>query len=136
MAQVTWNAIVEQLGRPDRRWPKHEGHLQYRDRFKLCAFLVANEVPQGLIRKLAHTNQITLRDKKARYEWDRLAVLLCNNEEKRGTQVTYGETIQLRHLKSRKYLVINPKRRSQSLGCYSVRLDEEGSEDAWQLTGR
>jgi len=85
MAQVTWNAIVEQLGRPDRRWPKHEGHLQYRDRFKLCAFLVANEVPQGLIRKLAHTNQITLRDKKARYEWDRLAVLLCNNEEKRGT---------------------------------------------------
>ena len=82
---LAWNAIVGQLGRPDRRWPKHEGHLQYRDRFKLCAFLVANEVPQGLIRKLAHTNQITLRDKKARYEWDRLAVLLCNNEEKRGT---------------------------------------------------
>ena len=56
---------------------------------------------------------------------------IARNEEKRGTQVTYGETIQLRHLKSRKYLVINPKRRSQSLGCYSVRLDEEGSEDAW-----
>jgi len=92
MAQVTWNAIVEQLGRPDRRWPKHEGHLQYRDRFKLCAFLVANEVPCGLIRKLAHTNQITLRDKKARYEWDRLAVLLCNNEEKRlsGTHEDLG----------------------------------------------
>ena len=46
---------------------------------------------------------------------------IARNEEKRGTHVTYGETVQLRHLKSRKYLVINPKRRSQSLGCYSVR---------------
>ena len=58
----------------------------------MCAFLVANEVPQGLIRKLAHTNQITLRDKKARYEWDRLAVLLCNNEEKRGTYKSHNRT--------------------------------------------
>ena len=52
-------------------------------------------------------------------------------EEKRGTPITYGETIQLMHMKSRKYLVFYPKRRSQSLGCYSVRLDSEGSEDAW-----
>jgi len=89
MAQVTWHAIVEQLGLPDRRWPKHEGHLLYKERFRLCAFLVANEIPSGLIRKLAHTNQITLRDQKARNEWDRLAVLLCTNEQKRGTYTSH-----------------------------------------------
>ena len=55
----------------------------------------------------------------------------ARNEEKRGVPLTYGETVQLRHLKSCKYLIVNPKRRSQSLGCYSVRLDAEGSEDAW-----
>ena len=55
----------------------------------------------------------------------------ARNDEKKGTPLTYGETIQLMHVRSRKYLVFNPKRRSQSLGCYSVRLDAEGSEDAW-----
>jgi hypothetical protein len=51
--------------------------------------------------------------------------------EKRGTPVTYGETIQLYHLKSHKMLMLQPKRRSQALGCYSVRLEAEGSEDSW-----
>ena len=59
----------------------------------------------------------------------------ARNEEKRGTPLTYGETIQLRHVRSNKFLVFNPKRRSQSLGCYSVRLDSEGSEDAWIAVG-
>ena len=42
---------------------------------------------------------------------------ITRNEEKRGMPVTYGETVQLMHLKSKKYMVFHPKRRSQSLGC-------------------
>ena len=55
----------------------------------------------------------------------------ARNAEKRGTALTYGETIQLMHVKSKKILTFNPKRRSMSVGCYSVRLNAEGSEDAW-----
>ena len=120
MAQVTWNAIVEQLGLPDRRWPKHEGHLQYRERFKLCAFLVANEVPCGLIRKLAHTNQITLRDKKARYEWDRLAVLLCNNEEKRGTYKSHKLGVGTVYLNGTLVEPLTPPRRVVTLDSLNL----------------
>ena len=46
----------------------------------------------------------------------------ARNDEKRGTPLTYGETIQLMHVKSGKFLVFNAKRRSLALGCYSVRL--------------
>ena len=55
----------------------------------------------------------------------------ARNAEKRGTALTYGETIQLMHVKSKKILTFNPKHRSMSVGCYSVRLNAEGSEDAW-----
>ena len=115
MAQVTWNAIVEQLDLPDRRWPKHEGHLQYKGRLKLRAFLVANEVPCGLIRKLAHSNQITLRDKKARYEWDRLAVLLCTNEEKRGTYKSHKLGVGAVYLNGTLVEPLTPPRRVVTL---------------------
>ena len=59
----------------------------------------------------------------------------ARNEEKRGMPITYGETIQLMHIKSRKYMAFHPKRRSSALGCYSVRLEAEGSEDAWLAIG-
>ena len=52
------------------------------------------------------------------------------NMEKQGTPLTYGETFQLMHVKSKKFLVLNPKHRTRN-GCFQVRLDPKGSEDSW-----
>ena len=52
------------------------------------------------------------------------------NQEKQGTPITYGETFQLMHVKSGKFLVLNPKYRTRN-GCFQVRLDPKGSEDSW-----
>ena len=83
-----------------------------------------------------------LQDAQRRAQTEFQAALLterlsnaARNEEKRGMAITYGETIQLMHLKSRKYMVFNPKRRALAMGCYSVRLEAEGSDDAWLTVG-
>ena len=43
----------------------------------------------------------------------------------------YGETIQLLHAKSGKFLKLVPKYRAQAIGCYQVVIDARGSEDSW-----
>lgn len=55
----------------------------------------------------------------------------ARNHEKRGTPINYGETIQLMHAKSGKFLKLVPKHRAQAMGCYQVVLDPKGSEDSW-----
>ena len=65
----SWKAITDQLGQPDQRWPKHRGHLKMSDRFRLVAFMFVNDVPQPIIRGLASTRQIELRDAKAKKHW-------------------------------------------------------------------
>ena len=47
------------------------------------------------------------------------------------SQVHYGETIQLLHAKSGKFLKLVPKYRAQAIGCYQVVIDARGSEDSW-----
>ena len=65
----SWKAITAQLGQPDQHWPKHSGHLKHSDRFLLVAFLFLNDVPSPIIRGLASTRQIELRDAKAKKHW-------------------------------------------------------------------
>ena len=65
-----WKAITDQLGQPDHRWPKHHGHLTQIDRFRLVGFLFVNDVPPPIVRQLASSNQIFLRDAKAKKHWD------------------------------------------------------------------
>jgi hypothetical protein len=55
----------------------------------------------------------------------------ARNFEKRGTPINYGETIQLLHAKSGKFLKLVPKYRAQAVGCYQVVIDARGSEDSW-----
>ena len=94
---------------------------------------------RGGVAELAKLAKAQEAQDKVRQEHEELASALraerasnnARNDEKSGTPITYGETIQLMHAKSRKYLVLNAKRRSAALGCYSVRLEAEGSEDAW-----
>jgi hypothetical protein len=66
----SWKAVTDQLGEPDHRWPKHRGHLKMSDRFRLVAFLFLNDVPTPIIRGLAYTKQIFLRDSGAKKHWD------------------------------------------------------------------
>ena len=50
------------------------------------------------------------------------AANIARNEEKRGTPINYGETIQLLHAKSGNFLKLLPKYRAQAVGCYQVVL--------------
>ena len=69
----SWKAITDQLGKPDQRWPQNRGHLKQSDRFRFVTFLYLNFVPQPIVRGLASTNQIYLRDAKAKKHWENCA---------------------------------------------------------------
>ena len=83
-----YRAIVQQLGRPTKRWPNHQGKLTNVDRFKLVSFLVANDVPRAIIAKFADTSQITVTG-KGRKDWDYLVKKSHDNEAYRSRTSAY-----------------------------------------------
>jgi hypothetical protein len=83
-----YRAIVQQLGRPTKSWPNHQGKLSNVDRFKLVSFLVANDVPRAIIAKFADTSQITVSG-KARKDWDYLVKKSHDNEAYRSRTTAY-----------------------------------------------
>ena len=84
----SYRAIVQQLGRPAKCWPNHQGKLTNVDRFKLVSFLVANEVPRTIIAKFADNAQINVSG-KAHKDWDYLAKKSHDNETYRSRTTAY-----------------------------------------------
>ena len=74
-----YRAIVQQLGRPTKCWPNHQGKLSNVDRFELVSFLVANDVPRAIIAHLADNAQINVSG-KARKDLDYLVKKPHDNE--------------------------------------------------------
>ena len=83
-----YRAIVQQLGRPTKCWPIHQGKLTNADRFKLASFLVANDVPRTIIAKFADNAQINVSG-KARKDWDYLVKKSHDNETYRSRTTAY-----------------------------------------------
>ena len=81
-------AIVQQLGRPTKSWPNHQGKRTNVDRFKLVSFLVANDVPRAIIAKFADNAQITVTG-KARKDWGYLVKKSHDNEAYRSRTTAY-----------------------------------------------
>ena len=84
----SYRAIVQQLGRPTKCWPNHQGKLTNVDRFKLVSFLVANDVPRAIISKFADNRQINVSG-KARKDWDYLVKKSHDNEAYRSRISAY-----------------------------------------------
>ena len=83
-----YRSIVQQLGRPTKSWPIHQGKLTNAERFKLASFLVANDVPRASIVKFADNAQITVTG-KARKDWGYLARKSHDNETYRSRTTLY-----------------------------------------------
>ena len=83
-----YRAIVQQLGRPTKSWPIHQGKLTNVDRFKLVSFLVANDVPRTIIAKFVDNAQINVTG-KARKDWDYLVKKSHDNETYRSRTTAY-----------------------------------------------
>lgn len=67
--------IMDIIGEPDNRWPKHSGHLDYNERMRLVVFLFANGVSPALIGELAGYApwaSESLVNEDAKREWARL----------------------------------------------------------------
>lgn len=55
-----------------------------------------------------------------------------NNQSKRGTKVKYGDTVQLLHIKSNKFVTINSKAAApEEEGATRVYLDSNGNRGSW-----
>ena len=92
-----YRAIVQQLGRPTKCWPNHQGKLTNVDRFKLVSFLVANDVPRAIISHLADTSQITVTG-KARKDWDYLVKKSHDDETYRSRTTAYKLAVGIVYL--------------------------------------
>ena len=86
----TMNMLTERLGMPNLHWPKHEGHLNHKERIALVAFLACNGFTQSEIMSLRNELDIVLRDKKAEKAWESLAKKLTTNEKYRRDYKAYS----------------------------------------------
>ena len=82
--------IIELLGVPNNKWPKHRGHLKNKDRFYLVAFYVVNKVPRDIIHNLGASPTIYLRDKNAKKHWARLITDLHDKPALRNKYTAYS----------------------------------------------
>ena len=92
-----YRAIVQQLGRPTKSWPNHQGKLSNVDRFKLVSFLVASNVPRAITAHPADNAQINVSG-KGRKDWDYLAKKSHDNEACRSRTSAYKLGVGIAYL--------------------------------------